>query len=172
MKIGETKDVEIGEKMPTVTTIHHGERIAREGKIRLGCSAIIFDENCRKILLTERADNKQWCLPSGGVDPGETVEETCIREVYEETGLNVRVIKLVGVYSDPNRMVEYPDGNKAHIIVLSFTAEILGGELGLSDETTDFGYFTVEEMDDLDMLLNHKERILDALKNVEGAIIK
>ena len=158
--------------MPKVTTIHHGERVAKEGKVRLGCSAVIFDETREKVLLTERADNKQWCLPSGGVDPGETVEETCIREVYEETGLNVRVTKLVGVYSDPNRLVEYPDGNKVHVIAMSFEAEIIGGELGLSDETTDFGYFTPEEMDGLDMLLNHKERILDALKNSLIPVIK
>jgi len=158
--------------MPKVTTIHHGERVAKEGKVRLGCSAVIFDETREKVLLTERADNKQWCLPSGGVDPGETVEETCIREVYEETGLNVRVTKLVGVYRDPNRLVEYPDGNKVHVIAMSFEAEIIGGELGLSDETTDFGYFTPEEMDGLDMLLNHKERILDALKNSLMPVIK
>ena len=100
------------------------------------------------------------------------MEETCIREVYEETGLNVRVTRLVGVYSDPHCMVEYPDGNKAHVVALSFTAEIIGGDLGLSDETTDFGYFTIEEIDKLEMLLNHKERILDALKNSPGAFIK
>lgn len=158
--------------MPTLTTIHHGKRVAKEGKVRLGCSAVIFDENREKVLLTERADNKQWCLPSGGVDPGETVEETCIREVYEETGLNVRVTKLLGVYSDPNRMVEYPDGNKAHVIAMSFEAEIIGGELGVSDETTDFGYFTLKEMDKLDMLLNHKERIVDALENSPMPFIK
>ena len=115
--------------MPKVTTTHYGDRIGREGSIRLGCSAVILDEVKQKVLLTQRADNKQWCLPSGGVDPGESVEETCIREVLEETGLNVRVTRLVGVYSDPHRMVEYPDGNKAHVVALSFVAEIIGGEL-------------------------------------------
>ncbi len=158
--------------MPNVTTIHHGERIAKAGKIRLGCSAVIFDESGEKVLLTQRADNSQWCLPSGGVDSGETVEETCIREVYEETGLNVRVTRLVGVYSDPHRMVEYPDGNKAHVVALSFEAEIIGGELGLSHETTDFGYFTLAEMDEREMLLNHKERIVDAIKKLNTPFIK
>ncbi|MCP4140115.1 MAG: NUDIX domain-containing protein [Chloroflexi bacterium] len=158
--------------MPNVTTIHHGDRIAREGQVRLGCSAVILNETKQKVLLTQRADNGQWCLPSGGVDPGERVEETCIREVYEETGLNIRVTRLVGVYSDPNRLAEYPDGNKAHVIALSFEGEVIDGELGLSDETTDFGYFTVKEMNDLDMLLNHKERILDVFAKAEKAIIK
>jgi len=158
--------------MPNVTTIHFGDRIGKEGKIRLGCSAVIFDETRTKVLLTERADNRQWCLPSGGADAGETVEEACVRECLEETGLNVHVTRLVGVYSDPHRMVEYPDGNKAHIVALSFEAEVTGGTLGLSNETTDYGYFTLAEIENLEMLLNHKERIQDALKNQVAPFIK
>ena len=158
--------------MPNVTRVHYGNRIGKEGKIRLGCSAVIFDESGEKTLLTQRADNGQWCLPSGGVDSGESVEETCIREVCEETGLNVRVTRLVGVYSDPHCLVEYPDGHKAHVVALSFEAEVVGGALGLSDETIDFGYFTLEEMDELEMLLNHKERIVDAIKKSTTPFIK
>lgn len=52
-----------------------GERIGRLGKIRLGCSAAIFDESGTKVLLTQRADNGEWCLPGGLVEPGESVEE-------------------------------------------------------------------------------------------------
>ena len=158
--------------MPNVTQSHFGDRIGKNGKIRLGCSAFILDESGEKVLLTQRADNGQWCLPSGGVDPGETVEETIIREVYEETGLHVRVTRLVGVYSDPNKLVEYPDGNKAHIVALSFAAEVVDGTLGLSDETTDYGYFLPAELENLDMLLNHTERVQDAFKNQITPFIK
>jgi 8-oxo-dGTP pyrophosphatase MutT (NUDIX family) len=65
-----------------------GDRIGKLGRTRLGCSAAIFDESGDKILLTKRADNGEWCLPGGIVEPGESVEETCIREVWEETGLH------------------------------------------------------------------------------------
>lgn len=158
--------------MPNLTQTHYGDRIGKNGKIRLGCSVVILDESGEKVLLTKRADNGQWCLPSGGVDPGESVEETIIRETYEETGLHIRVTRLVGVYSDPNKLVEYPDGNKAHIIALSFAAEVVGGTLGLSDETTDFGYFSLEEVRGLDMLLNHTERVQDALEDRVEPFIK
>lgn len=151
--------------MPNVTQIHYGERIGKEGAIRLGCSALIRDESGNKVLLTKRADNGQWCLPGGGVDPGETVEEACLREIDEETGLKARVIRLLGIYSDPNKLVEYPDGNKVQIVALSFEVEIVGGELGLSNETTDFGYFTLAEIEKMDILLNHAERIYDAFKD-------
>ncbi len=158
--------------MPNVTQTHHGDRIGKEGKIRLGCSALIRDESGEKILLTQRADNGQWCLPGGGVDPGESVEEAIIREIDEETGLKARVTRLIGVYSDPHKLVEYPDGNKVQIVALSFEAEIIGGELALSNETTDFGYFTLAEIVKMDVLLNHTERIRDALQEQNAPFIK
>ncbi len=83
--------------MPSVTTIHFGERIGKNGTIRLGCSAFIRNETKEKILLTKRADNGQWCMPGGAIDPGESVEEACVREIREETGLHARVTRLVGV---------------------------------------------------------------------------
>jgi 8-oxo-dGTP pyrophosphatase MutT (NUDIX family) len=145
-----------------MTQILYGDRLGREGKIRVGCSAAIFNEE-GKVLLTRRLDNGQWCLPSGGMEPGESPSETAVREVFEETGLHVRVTRLVGVYSDPNQLVMYVDGNKVQIVAIHFEAEIIGGILGLSNETSDFGWFSLEEMEGLEMLGHHKKRIEDTL---------
>jgi 8-oxo-dGTP pyrophosphatase MutT (NUDIX family) len=155
-----------------MSQVIYGERLGREGKLRVGCSATIFDAAREKVLLTQRADNGRWCLPGGGLDPGESVEEACIREVWEETGLHVRVTRLIGVYSDPNQLVLYNDGNKAFFVVMSFEAEIIGGELGLSDETTAFGYFSLAEMDSMPMHNRHQQRVMDALLNRPEALIK
>jgi len=154
-----------------MTQILYGDRISAQGKIRLGCSAAIFDDSGR-VLLTKRQDNGQWCLPSGGVEPGESVAEGCEREVLEETGLNVRVKRFVGVYSHPDQLTVYSETDKFQIIALHFKAEIIDGELGLSDETSDYGYFTMEEIEDLDMLGRHKERIVDTLANQPEAFIR
>ncbi|NJC95633.1 MAG: NUDIX hydrolase [Anaerolineales bacterium] len=154
-----------------MTQILYGERIAKQGRIRLGCTAAIFDEQGR-VLLTKRTDNGQWCLPGGAVDSGESVAEACEREVLEETGLSVRVKRLVGVYSHPDKLVIYPDGNKIHIVALHFEAGIVGGELGLSNETTETGYFTLEEIEGLEMFGRHRERILDTHANQVEAFIK
>jgi ADP-ribose pyrophosphatase YjhB (NUDIX family) len=151
--------------------ILYGDRIAKQGRIRLGCSAAIFDKQGR-VLLTKRLDNGQWCLPSGGVEPGESVTEGCEREVLEETGLRVKVKRFVGVYSHPDQLTVYSETDKFQIIALHFEAEITGGELGLSDETSDFGYFTTEEIEGLEMLGRHKERILDTLANQTEAFIR
>jgi 8-oxo-dGTP pyrophosphatase MutT (NUDIX family) len=154
-----------------MTQVLYGPRLSKQGKIRLGCSAAIFDQDGR-ILLTRRTDNGQWCLPGGRMESGESAAEACEREVWEETGLKVRVKRLVGVYSHPDQLVVYPDGKKAHIVALHFEAEIIGGELGLSNETTDFGYFALQELEGLEFLGRHKERITDTLENHPEALIK
>jgi ADP-ribose pyrophosphatase YjhB (NUDIX family) len=154
-----------------MTQVFYGPELGKEGKLRLGVSAIIFDGE-GKFLLTKREDNGQWCLPGGAVEAGESVAEACIREVFEETGLNVRVKRLVGVYSHPDQLVVYKDGNKAFIVAIHFEAEVIGGKLGLSNETTDFGYFTLEEIEGFHMLGRHKERIVDTLANYHEAVIK
>lgn len=154
-----------------MSQVFYGPGLGKEGKLRLGASAIIFNEE-GKFLLTQRADNGLWCLPGGAVESGESVAEACIREVYEETGLNVRVKRLIGVYSHPDQLVVYKDGNKAFVVALHFETEIIGGELGLSNETTDYAYFTLEETGKLQMLGRHRERIIDSLAGQVEAVIK
>ncbi len=99
------------------------------------------------------------------MDTGDSAEETCVREALEETGLQVRVTKLVGIYTSPNIMVEYADGNGVQPVSFSFETEIIGGELSLSDETTEYGYFSVNALDNLDLLEHHRQRIEDAVQD-------
>ena len=83
-----------------------GHRVGQDGTIRVGCSAVIFDKDREKILLTRREDNNQWCLPSGGMEPGESASEACIREVDEETGLQVAIKRLIGVYTTSHELTK------------------------------------------------------------------
>ncbi|HSM71676.1 MAG TPA: NUDIX domain-containing protein [Anaerolineales bacterium] len=154
-----------------MTKIIYGDRIGAQGRIRLGCSAAILDKSGR-ILLTQRQDNGQWCLPSGGIESGESAAEACVREVFEETGWRVRVKRFVGVYSHPDQLTVYSETDKFQIVALHFEAEVTGGNLSLSDETSDFGYFTKEEVEGLEMLGRHKERIEDTLANQKEAFIR
>ena len=155
-----------------MTQVLYGERLGKEGQLRMGCSAVIFNEDRSKVLLTRRTDNGLWCIPGGAMEAGESAAEACIREVWEETGLHVEVKRLIGVYSNPNQLIVYPDGNKAHIVVMSFEVEVTGGELGLSNETTEAGFYSVQEMETMPMHGKHKERVEDALLGLAEALIK
>ena len=106
------------------------------------------------------------------MDPGESASETCVREVLEETGLEVKVVKLVGVYTSPDILVEYADGNKIQPVAFSFEAEVIGGELALSEGTIDFGWYTVDEIESMDTLEHHIPRIRDGVKGQLEAVFQ
>ncbi|KXK14619.1 MAG: NUDIX hydrolase [Chloroflexi bacterium OLB14] len=137
-------------------------RLGKQGQLRIGCCAVIFDSTRQKVLLTQRTDNGRWCLPGGAMESGESVSEACEREVLEETNLKVKAKRLIGVYSNPDQLVIYNDGTKVFMVVLSFEAEVISGELSLSNETTAFGYFSLAEMASMPMHGEHKARVEDA----------
>ena len=149
-----------------------GERIAKNVPFMVGSSAHILDPSREKVLLTKRGDNGRWCLPGGQLDSGECVEETCIREVLEETGLIVEVEQLIGVYSNPNMILSYDDQNQYQLIAFHFAVNVIGGELGLSNETTDFGYFSLDEISNIDLMEHHQQRIMDAFAGNKQTFVR
>jgi 8-oxo-dGTP pyrophosphatase MutT (NUDIX family) len=152
--------------------LRFGERVAREATLQVGASALILDEAGERVLLTRRTDNGRWCLPGGRTDPGESLAETCVREVREETGLEVEVVRLVGLYSSPDVVVEYADGNRRQIVAAHFLVRVVGGTLGLSDETTEAVYFSRTELEGLDLMEHHRPRIADSFADREAAFIR
>jgi len=106
------------------------------------------------------------------MDPGESTIECCAREAQEETGLVVRVGKLVGVYSSPHRIIEYADGNRRQGLNLIFEAAPIGGELCITDETTEVGYFSAAQMDAMDVMEPVYEWVSDAFVGQEAAFVR
>ncbi len=149
-----------------------GKRIATGAPILVGSSALIWDPAGEKILLTKRGDNGRWCLPGGQLDSGETVSETCLREVLEETGLAVEVERLIAVYSNPDMLLFYNEDHQYQVISFHFEAIVTGGELGLSDETTDVGYFSLDEIQAMDVMEHHLQRIEDGLEGKAKTIVR
>lgn len=152
--------------------VEYGDRIGKTAPLRVGCAAVIFDETGEKVLLTRRADNGDWCLPGGAMDAGESAEEACLREVWEETGLTVEVTRLIGIYTSPHRITVYNDGNRFQFVSFCFEAKIIAGTPGLSDEVTAVGYFTRTAVATLTMTEPHRERIDDAFMGQAAAFIR
>lgn len=96
---------------------------------------IILDDKNR-ILLQQRGDDDHWCIPGGSMELGETVEETGIREVREETGLIVYDLKLFNVYSGESQYHKYPDGNEFYFVNVVFMTKDYEGALTIDQEET------------------------------------
>jgi ADP-ribose pyrophosphatase YjhB (NUDIX family) len=154
-----------------MTKINVGERVGKNGRLAVGCSASIFDYAQQKMLLIRRADNQRWDVPGGYMEPGESLSEACQREVFEETGLTVEIQRLIGVYTSPNLLLEYADGNKWQLVVLHFEALLVGGELELSQETSEISYFSQTEAEQLEMGPLSRQRMLDGFTRQEQPVI-
>jgi 8-oxo-dGTP pyrophosphatase MutT (NUDIX family) len=105
-------------------------------------TAIIRDPAGR-ILLHRRSDDGRWDLPGGAIDPGEAPAEALVREVWEETGLRVVPVRIIGVFGGPNGFRStYPNGDQVEYTDLLFECRVVGGKLVSRDgEATDFRYF-------------------------------
>jgi len=90
------------------------------------------------ILLIRRSDNDNWALPGGGMGLGESLPDTAVRETAEETGIDVEVTGLVGIYTDPRHVILYTSNNEARQeFSVVFTARPVAGTPTPSDETTE-----------------------------------
>lgn len=141
-------------------------------ELKAGVAVIILNEE-KQVLLQKRADVELWGIPSGHIEIGETVSEAAIREVKEETNLEIKIKKIIGVYSEPNSQVfDYPNGKVVHFITTCFLAEITGGELRCnSDESLEIEFFNPEELPQ-DLLKMHPQWLKDALANRDLAFIR
>lgn len=148
-----------------------GNRVGKDGRLGVGCSASIFDDRGEKVLLVRRVDNGKWAVPGGYMDSGESFTEACKREVLEETGLEVNVKRLIGIFTSPHRLVVYSDGNKWQLVVLHFEAELLRGTLAPSAETDDFGFFSLSEISTLDMGELDRKRVAAGFSKSPQAVI-
>jgi ADP-ribose pyrophosphatase YjhB (NUDIX family) len=113
-----------------VAMTNHRDAESSSAIFRIGVFALIFNHE-KQILLGHRRDIDWWNLPGGGMEAGETVDEAICREVFEETGLKVRVEQLIGVYSKPQKQE----------VVLTFLCEVIGGSLQPTEETRESRYF-------------------------------
>jgi ADP-ribose pyrophosphatase YjhB (NUDIX family) len=92
-------------------------------------AACIRDKNGRILLLRRSDGDDLWGLPGGAIELGERADRAVEREVYEEIGLKVEPIKLIGIYSDPEYAFAYPNGDQVQPVTVFFECRIVGGEL-------------------------------------------
>jgi len=127
--------------------------IGNELLILPSVTAIVFDEDNR-ILLARHADTKRWVAPGGSIEPNENPIDAVIREVLEETGLNVEPIKILGVFGGSDFEVIYSNGDRVTYVMTVYECKIIGGELKPDNsETLELRYVGASELADLDLAL-------------------
>lgn len=123
----------------------------------LTVDTIIIEHN--KVVLIKRLNNPYkdyWAIPGGFVEYGEKLEDAAIREAKEETGLDIKLTKLVGVYSDPER------DPRGHTVTIAYLAEIVGGTLSSDSDAKDAKFIEVNELKNLKLAFDHKIILKDS----------
>ncbi|PJT47907.1 NUDIX hydrolase [Streptomyces albidoflavus] len=127
----------------------------------------VVQDNAGRLLVIHKTDNDLWALPGGGHDIGERVADTVVREVEEETGIRVQVEGLVGLYTDPDHVLEYDDGEVRQQFSICFRARPVGGRLRTSSESKEVRWVDALDLDALTIHPSMRLRIehgLDAAR--------
>ncbi|MFE2958095.1 NUDIX domain-containing protein [Nocardia tengchongensis] len=118
-----------------------------------------------RVLMQRRGDSGNWSLPGGIMELGETLEDCVIRETREETGLDIEITGLLGIYTDPEHVIEYADGEVRQEFAIVYYGRAIGGEIEVSHESTDVRFVSLDELSGLPVhptvrlgLQHHQER--------------
>lgn len=136
-------------------------KVGHEKVILVFSGGCLFDDAGR-VLLQRRGDSNKWGFPGGAIELGETPEQAAIRELREETGLDVAVESLIGIYTDSD--MRYPNGDEAHSICIVYKLRALSGELSCDNvETVELKYFDIDKLPE--MFCKQHEEIKATLKS-------
>lgn len=113
--------------------------------LKPGASALVVDDGGR-VLMQRRGDSGNWSLPGGIMELGETLAQCVVRETKEETGLDIEITGLLGIYTDPAHVIEYADGEVRQEFAIVYYGRVVGGEIQVSDESTAVEFLTLEEL--------------------------
>jgi 8-oxo-dGTP pyrophosphatase MutT (NUDIX family) len=123
--------------------------------------AVMARDDQGRVLLVRSVETGHWQTVGGAIDPGESPGEAARREAREETGLEVELTGLVGVYGGPEYRVTYPNGDVVDYVAIVFRGRVIGGvAAACEDEVDALGWFTEAEVAGLEMSA-HTRSILD-----------
>ncbi|WP_327147830.1 NUDIX domain-containing protein [Nocardia sp. NBC_01329] len=113
-----------------------------------GGSALVVDD-IGALLMQRRSDSGNWSLPGGVMEIGKTLEQCVVRETKEETGLEIEITGILGIYTDPRHVIAYADGEVRQEFNITFYGRVTGGHIEVSSESTEVGFLTLKELETL-----------------------
>ena len=176
-----TADLALGRKVGTFDRGHPGNRQGEEPFFKrmrrhigpaafvMPAAAAFIRDDAGRVLLQRRGDTGDWGLPGGGTELGERVDQTVVNEVHEETGLKVKPLRLIGVYSDDAFWFTYPNDDQVKVVSILFECRAVGGQLKAAGvESLEVRFFPPDALPPLSE--RHARRVCDGLANREEAI--
>ncbi|OOC02041.1 NUDIX hydrolase [Amycolatopsis azurea] len=136
----------------------------KANSIAVAVSAFIQDDEGR-ILMIRRTDNDLYSIPGGQLELGETLSQAAVREVREETGIECEVTGVIGLYSNPNHVIAYDDGEVRQEFSICFRASWLQGDLRTSAESKEALWVPIENLKSLTIHPSIMLRIEHALSD-------
>jgi ADP-ribose pyrophosphatase YjhB (NUDIX family) len=138
----------------------------KANSIAVAVTAFVLDDAGR-ILMIRRTDSGLYAIPGGQQEVGETISRTVVREVKEETGIDVEPMRITGIYTDPEHVIAYTDGEVRQEFSICFAARLLGGQLRTSDESSEVLWVARDELDSLNIHPSIRLRIRHASEDRE-----
>jgi 8-oxo-dGTP diphosphatase len=139
----------------------------KPNSIHPAAAVALFDSG-GNILLLRRKDNDKWTMPGGTLNFGESLTDCAIREVREETGLQIQINGLIGTYTDPHILIGYSDGEVRQEFTLVYAAEIESGNLKIDDESKEAVWVPLSSAIKLPLAESQRRRLKDIKEYQKG----
>ncbi len=137
-------------------------KVGHEPIISVGATTLVFNDK-NELLLNLRSDSNDWGIPGGGKELNETLEDCAIRELKEETNLDISDLKLVTVLSGKDYYYKYPNDDEVDCVIALYQVKNYSGKLNINDgESIKLKFFS---LDNLPKLESRAEAIIDKIKN-------
>lgn len=127
--------------------------------------SVVIPDDQGRMLMIHRTDNKYWSIPGGGMEPGESVREAAKREVKEETGIDCEITGLVGIYSNPQHVAAYDDGEVRQEFSICLVGRLIGGSLRTSKESSEVRFVPTADISAHEIHPSIRMRISHYLEN-------
>ena len=135
----------------------------KPNSLRPAAAVALFD-SIGNILLLRRKGNDKWTMPGGTLDFGESLTDCAMREMREETGLQIRITGLIGTYTDPRILIAYSDGEVRQEFTFVYGAEIESGELNIDNESKEAAWVPLSSAVELPLAESQRRRLKDVMQ--------
>lgn len=159
----------LSEKLRTVRKdYYHSSDAPKANSIHPAAAVALISDN--KLLMLKRRDSGNWTMPGGTMEFGESLKDCAVREVLEETGLNVEIRDIIGIYTDPKIVVEYSDGEVRQEFSTLYYGTVKHGKEHIDDESTEYKWVDVAELPNLPMADSQRIRVNDVIRFINEGV--